>query len=398
MADSPQAQANRLVARGRAALWREDENEALDLFTRALAADPENLNARYLSALCAHLLTREELLEEVCAGALEINRHHPYTLACEAVRYLYLANFSRAEGLFEQALRALPDVLELHIGIGILYEYSGDTQKGTAAYRRALQIDPDNVRVHTALGGFLSTDGEFDAAFAEYSRAHAVEPTAENPHQRLGRDYYHEGMIEQSAGEFAAAADEDPGEPAAYFYLLDCMRRLDRPDDAIDVYKDILHRFGNDPELTSGFYEYFNFRAEAINALELLAKNKPDDPGFLARLSRAYRDAGRVPDATATAEHLVRIAPEDSDALTLLADLHFKREDYSSVLTLCRRAIKLNPNAQRAYTILADTLLFLGRLDESSSTIQEMERVRRAAWERYQARFSGQDRADADAS
>ena len=384
------------MERGVREFYRENEEEALDLFMEALELAPDDLRAHYLAALSAHILTRERQLEQVCEHALVVNRRHPWTRACEAVRYLYLANFSRAEELMEAARRELPDALELEVGLGVVHEYSGEREKGMAAYRRALERDPDNVRALVALGGFFAMEGEYEAALQQYRRAHAVAPDIENPHQKLGRDYYYEGMVEQAASEFARAVNAEPDEMAGHFYLLDCLRRLGRSDDAIDLYREILERFGEQPDLTSGFFEHFNMRAEAIAALERMAREEPDDTETLARLSRAYREAGRLDEAARTARRLVRLAPEDADALALLGDLHLRRGHYRLAAGACRRAIRFNAHAQSAYITLADALLFLGRQDESWQVITEMERVRHEAWQDYQARFSGQDRADAD--
>lgn len=383
-----------LVARGLVEFYRENEEDAFELFLEALALAPDDLRTHYLVALTAHLLSREDTLEQTCAHALELNRAHPWTRACEAVRYLFLANFSRAEALMEGALRDLPGTIELVVGLGVVQEYAGQDEKGIAAYRRALELDPDNVRALVALGGFHAMAGEYDSALEQYRCAHAVAPDIENPHQKLGRDYYYEGLIEQAMGEFSRSVNVDPDDPAGYFYLLDCLRRLGKSDDAIDLYREIDQRFGDEPELTSGFYEHFNMHAEAILALERLGREQPDDPAVLARLSRAYREAGRVDDAARAARRLTRLAPQDPGALAMLGELHLRRGHLRLAISCCRRAIGLDPNAQPAYITLADALLYLGRQDESYQVIQDMERVRHEAWESYQARFSGQDRAE----
>lgn len=392
---SGRGSAKSLFEQGRAAFHAEDEEHALELFSEVLRLEPDNLHCHYLTTLCAHLLTQEDLLEQTCSHALELAPRHPHTIACEAVRYLYLANFARAETLFEHALRALPDDLDLYLGLGVLHEYSGNREKGLEAFARVLRHDPDNVRAHLSLGGLYAMDGEFEAALEEYRTAKELYPELESPHQRLGRDYYYEGVIEQAASEFGQAMHEDPDEPAAYFFLLDCYRRLGRTDDSVDVYEEIKRRFGSDPEITSGYFEQFNMRTEAVTALEQLSQTNPDSPDVLRRLSGAYRQAGQLDAAITAAERLSRVAPDDPDAMAFLGDLYFQREQYQLAASFCRRAIKLNRNAQSAYVTLADSLLFLGQQKESYEAIREMERIRQEAWESYQAKFSGRDRADA---
>lgn len=384
------------VQLGLDAFYRECESEALEWFEQALKLEPENLRVHYLITLCCQFLTREELLEEVCASALRINPRHPYAVACEAVRYQFLANFDRGRMLFERALNAMPDRLELIIGLGILHDYAGEKDKAFEAFSRALEIDPDNVRAHISVGELLATEGEFDAALEHFKMASQLDPDLENPHQRLARLYYHDGLIQEAVQELTLACQEDPQDPAAHFYLLDSMRRLERTDEALDVYSEIRIRFGNRPDLTSGYFEHFNMNAEALEALRRLASRHPFDPRVYLRLSRAHQQAGQTKEAIGAAERAMRLAPDSHESFALLSELYFQSQDYRQAIALSRRAIKLNPNLQSAYTTLADSLLFLGRAEESSAVVQEMERVRESNWQRYQAKFSGQDRPEAN--
>ena len=237
--------------------------------------------------------------------------------------------------------------------------------------------------------------GEYQSALEEYVRAKAIDPNIENPHERLGRDYYLDGMIEEATSEFGRAMTEEPDEPASYFYQMDCFNRLGRIDEALDLYGSIKQRFGNEPELTSGFYEYFHMRREARAALETLASRNPDDPELRVRLSNLHRETGQLDQAIAAAETANKLDPESPETFGLLGSLYFERADYHRAIDACRRTLQLNPYDQSAYVTLADSLLFLGRNEEAQTTVEEMERNRQVAWRRYQDRFSGKDRADA---
>lgn len=390
-----QLSASQLLKEGRAAFYREDEEEALDYLLEALRLSPNNLHVHYLAALCADLLSEEETLDDVCAHALETDQRHPYTTACEAVRYLFLSNFSRSEDMFRKALSLLPEDLDIWIGLGVLHEYSGEDEKSVEAFTKALELDPHNVRARVSLGIAYAMSGEYQSALAEYQKAKAVDPTIENPHQRLGRDYFLEGMFEEATSEFGQAVDEEPDEPAAYFYLMDCCGRMGRTDQALDVYETIRARFGKEPEVTSGFFEYFHMNREATVALETLARRYPNDPEIRYRLSQVYHEARQLDKAVAAAEKAAELDPDSFKPFSLLCGLYFEKGDYHKAVEACRKATALNPSDQTAYTTLADALLFLGRNEESCAAIQEMERNRDEAWRRYQDKFSGQDRADA---
>ncbi len=386
--------AGQLFRAGRSAFYREEEQEALDCLLEALRLAPGNLHIHYLAAMCASLLSEEETLDDICRHALELDPRHPYSLACEAARYFFLANFSRAEDLFQKALTLLPDDVDILLGLGIVHGYSDDEEKDTGAFERVLELDPRNVRARMSLGIAYALNGEYQNALLEYERAKSADPNVENPHQHLGRDYYLEGLWSEAAAEFGRAIEEEPEQPAAYFYLLDCYNRLGRTDDAIDIYEAINSRFADNPEATCGYYEHFRMQKEAVAAAEALARRYPDDAYTWFRLSQVYRAADQLNEAVTAAEVAVRLGPEDWRHHSHLGALLFDRGDYGRAVEVLSRATRMNPDDQAGYTLLADAQLFLGHTQESEQAIVEMERNRELAWKRYQSKFSGQDRAD----
>ncbi|MBM3316133.1 tetratricopeptide repeat protein, partial [candidate division WOR-3 bacterium] len=340
------------------------------------------------------LLSDEDTLEFVCARVRSAQSRHPYTLACEGCRYMFLANFSRAEDLFHMALRSLPGEPDLHIGLATVYSLAGDEDRSADVFRQVLDLDPDNVRALVAMGMAYAMDGDYSNALVEYEKAKQLDPEVENPHQRLGRDYYSAGLFDEAAGEFAVATSEEPDQPAAWFYLMDCYARHGRVDDAIDVYESIRVRFRGRPDLTSGLFEYFRLTPEAIAALEELARRDAKDPDVRVRLSQFYNQAGRPDDALRVAEEAARLDPDDHRAATWLAELYYAAGRYQDTIAACNRAIAISATDQAAYQLKSDALLYLGHGEESLQAITEMERVRERAWQNYQAKFSGTDRPD----
>uniref|UniRef100_A0A7C4CA94 Tetratricopeptide repeat protein n=1 Tax=candidate division WOR-3 bacterium TaxID=2052148 RepID=A0A7C4CA94_UNCW3 len=385
----PAAAAAELLRTGLQEFHRENEGEALDCFLEVISRSPDNLRAHYLAALCASILGDEDTLEQVCNGALKQGPRHPYAIACDAVRYVNLGNFSRAEYLFELALAALPNESEIHLGLGLLYEAAGDEAKGAEVYRRVLELAPDNVRARVSLGISYALEGEYASALAEYERAKALDPLIENPHQRLGRDYYNDGMIEEAAAEFEVAINEEPDAAGAWFYLMDCRNRLGLTDAAIDAYTEIRRRFDSQPEVTSGYFEFFRMHREAIAALTEMARRFPEDADVQLRLSEARRAAGDAAGAKAAAERALELDPNDPRALMQLAELEFAAGGYEAALELARRTIAASRYEQWPYALAADALVYLGRGEDAEEMMKQMERARGEAWERYQARFSG---------
>lgn len=385
---------NQLWEEGLNAFYRDDDETALPLLLEVFESQPDNLRAAYLAVLCAANLGDEETVEEVCAAVRRCGARHPYVLGCEAVRAMFYANYERAEHLFELALEALPDDIDLGIGMGMLCEQMGQEERSTELYRRVLERAPDNIRARISLGVSYALSGEYLSAFAEYQYAKQLDPTVENPHQHLGRDFYADGLLTEAVGEFLQAIAEEPEQPAAYFFLLDCYRRLGETDTAIDIYQQIKARFAHEPEILSQFFEQFQMFSEALPLLEQLHREHPDDLEILLRFCRACAETGQPERAIGWLETAVQDQNDAGPLWSELARLYYQSGDYPSAVTAARRAVALNRYDQEAYGVLADALLMLGRIDEAEATVREMERIQDEAWQRYQRRFSGVDEED----
>lgn len=394
--DAPSGITRQLLTEALDAFYREDDETALELFLAILENNPENLRCHYLAALCAANLAEEETLEAVARQARKSNPRHPYAIGCEAVRALFFANYERSEHLFNLALRSLPDDIDLKLGLGILYDQMGAEEKSAEVYRRVLEIAPDNIRARISLGISYALSGEYSNALAQYQYAKKLDPTVENPHQHLGRDYYAEGLFDEAANEFAQAIAEEPDQPAAYFYLMDCYKRLGLLDDALDTYEAIRTHFAHQPEVTSRFYEHFRMFREAIPLLEEMLRRTPRDVDLLIRLSHAYRATGRLKEALLTLQRAIAEEPDNPAFWTMLAGLHYVQAEYPQAIAAAHRAVQIDRNEEEAYAILADALLFLGRIEESEKVSNLLKTVRDETWRRYQQKFSGQDEEDPD--
>ena len=61
-------------------------------------------------------------------------------------------NFKTAAELFEGAIRRDPVILSHFLGLGLLYEFSGDYDESLVVYRRLLALNPDYPAVHAYRG------------------------------------------------------------------------------------------------------------------------------------------------------------------------------------------------------------------------------------------------------
>ena len=170
------AAAAELTSRGDDAYFqytRADNEAAIDLYQRALAADPDH--ARALAGLAnATVQTvvrwpqaagRSEIVDPNLGEALAKGR----TRTPQARQAL-----ARAMELAERSVRLAPSDAASHKALGFVRSAQGDFGGALAAYRRALELDPDAWGVMINMGDVLEIKGDKTAALPWFERAYAA--------------------------------------------------------------------------------------------------------------------------------------------------------------------------------------------------------------------------------
>ena len=101
---------------------------------------------------------------------------------------IVLANrgqFDEAIACFEKALELKPDSAEAYFNLGLVQARHGQIDKAIAHYRKALELKPDCAEAHFNLGLALAGRGEVDSAIAHYQKALEIKPAFVEAHNNL---------------------------------------------------------------------------------------------------------------------------------------------------------------------------------------------------------------------
>jgi len=123
-----------------------------------------------------------------------------------------------------------------------------------------------------------------------HEQAVALSPRSAKAHYDLGLNYARRGRYEDAEASFARALAIVPRFAAAAGYRAEALRRLDRVDEAVDVYQDYL---------------------AAV----------PDDVDALRNLASLQESIGRYDDATKSIRRAVELAPDRGDLRAALVDI-----------------------------------------------------------------------------
>lgn len=242
MSAAKKAAAAQLFAEGLAQQRAGRPSEARRCYERGLGLDPGNPDALFLLG---------QVLFEGGDTALGEKKMRAAISACPkagnyrgglAISLFRIGRFAAAASEFAEALRYLPEAVELWRGLALCSAQVGDaatTFRAASEWHRRVPSDADALGVWRSAGAQLayseglelSERGAFEAALQAYERALAFDPQAvaiqvarANLLARLGR-------MAEAGGAYETAIAAHPDNASAHFnlamFLLDEGRRLD---------------------------------------------------------------------------------------------------------------------------------------------------------------------------
>ena len=166
----------------------------------------------------------------------------------------------------------------------------GRAEKAKILYETVLRRNPNYAEAHHSLGMVLARGGQWDEAIRHYQRALAIKPGLAEAHNSLGSALAAKGQWAEAASHYQKALALDPEEPA--FENNVAWLRATCPQAALR----------NAPQAV----------ALAQAALQSSGRTSAD---LLDTLAAAYAEAGRFPEAVASAERALEIAQAQTNRL-----------------------------------------------------------------------------------
>ena len=195
--------AEQLLKRAREAADRQRRAEAVQIYRQLLTLEPGNLAGRNNLALLFEAGGEPEAALDELSIALRHHADQVDLLVNRGAIQGTLKRYREAEADLRRALRLAPQHAGAHFNLGLVLWRKGLPEDAADAFRRALELEPDNAAGWYYLGDALNQLG--DCARAQ----HALEKSLEL----------------------------DPSTPKTYHMLGRVFDRLNRPNDAIEMYR-----------------------------------------------------------------------------------------------------------------------------------------------------------------
>jgi adenylate cyclase len=268
-------------------LWAERYDRGLkDIF-----AVQDEITKNVISATRVRL-TEGELARIFAKGTKNLEA---YLKVSEAIWSAFMTTKEgvlRAEQLAEEAIALDPDYPYAYYALGVAHIASvwlgisnsprESLKRAIELYRKAISLDDSLAVAHAGLGYSLAMVREYDQSIAHGERAMALEPNTAAVLNAYGGILYFVGRREEAIPIFRQALRLNPKAPNYYYRnLAGALRDSGQYDEAIAVAKKAIER-------------------------------EPDDLVAYVLLASSYGLAGRMEEANAAANEVLRINPKFS--------------------------------------------------------------------------------------
>ena len=232
------------------------------------------------------------------------------------------------------------DAVSLNISGDALFN-AARLSEAVAEYERALLLCDQELNVLNSLGICYAQLGRTEQAFALFAKAQQVAP-----HDYMA--YYNEGYTLMGQNRWQEAKEK----------FEHCLTL--QPDQADTMFQ--LGRVAQHMGLLSGALEYYQ-RAEA----------SPQCPGGVFRhLGEVFSLSNRLSEAEEAFKRAVKFNSSDAVALNHLASLYIGRNANKEIaLSLAKRALDINPAADRHWQVYISALTALNKNDEAMTALSQ---------------------------
>jgi len=305
-----------------------------------------------------------------------------YTLAiCRAVA----GDAAAAAELLRKAADTGVESAALRLALGTVLAEAGQYEEALRQLRAAAAIDPESAFAHAAMAEVELLLGQPDRARESAQEALSLDADLPLARCAVGRALYQLGDAPGAAREFGKALESDPANPDLLYNLAAALAAAGRNDQIIREIAPAAQD-AQDPQIARIVGEAFEAAGQKDRAREFLTRTAellPESEEARLRVARSLREEGRLEEARAAVEELVRDMPRSAAALTELGLLEEAAGDPGKALQNYRDAIQLDRTAPQALTHAGRLLLAQGQVKEALNLLKQAAALPGATAETY---------------
>jgi protein O-mannosyl-transferase len=292
-------------------------DEAIEHYTRALQYKPEYAEAYFF---LGNALDQQGKLAAAVAAYRQALRFRPIQEQTHILLGVALAKqqkFAEARGHYEAALKLNPESAAAHNNLARVLHSEGRLEEAIEHFYSALKFDPHLAQAQNNLGILLIERGQLAEGTIHLRTALRLNPANRETQFNLALALNQQGRWDEAAELFAKTVGGDSTDPKAHYQFAVALGHLDRTREAMSQYASVLLLQPDHADALDGLSwilatspaPEFRNGAEAVNmAARACELTQLSEPAKLKTLAAAYAEAGRFPEAIATAERVLVLA------------------------------------------------------------------------------------------
>jgi len=279
--------------------------------------------------------------------------------------------------LIHTQLQVWPKDVRLWALQGIALTQLGRNREALAAYNKALAIAPDYL---AALEGAAELEYKAGSARAVplLNRILKVRPDEPTTHAMLAALAYKKHDCAAAVEHFQKSAPVLSSQPTALEEYGACLMDLQKPDQAVPVFEQILALLPNDAHARYNL-AVAQFTAQhspdAITTLEPLLDASEPDPDVLDLASAAYEEIGDTPRAVNLLRQAIVANPHKVKYYVDFAALSYKHESFQVGVEMIDAGLAQLPKAAPLYIARGILFIQMGQFEKGQSDFEAANRL-----------------------
>lgn len=303
----------------------------------------------------------------------------------DATERFLRARLFAADGEFQEALKEFRRAVELDPADGHLRrEYAealrdfGILPEAEQQARKAVELVPESAAAHRVLGQILlskSRDREgIEAALPSLKKASDLQPAEPSGALALGQAYLRLDRPQEAAEVFSKVQDRPRGPMLPLLYG-EALEKSGKPDEAEEVYLGVLRQEEENTAASLGLLRVYQATRRYDKALPILAelsKRQPGNLGLKAQYGFSLLRARRLDEAEKAFQEVLKADPDNRDALRHYSTLLSERLETTRADELLKRLQGLEPDDADAGFRRALNFLEARRLEEAETVLRDL--------------------------
>ncbi|MFY9908285.1 MAG: tetratricopeptide repeat protein [Candidatus Sulfotelmatobacter sp.] len=279
-----------------------------------------------------------------------------------------------AETNFKKAIETNPKAIDSRLMLANFYQMRSRFADAEQQLRSAIEIDPQNPELRAAVARLYVAQGRNTEAREYLRQAKRDFPNNSEGYRLLGDFYFSRGEFDKAASEYANLYQEHAKDLVVKKNYVQLLVLTNRLDEARRLNDEILKKNPNDNDalLYSGQIQNRSGHvSEALNVLQQLTKNDPNNALAHYQLGLAFQQSGDQDSAGREWREAVRLRPDLDDAQRSLASLAMRKNDMTTLYETATQMINLQPKSPEGYALRAVSEINRKQFDAADTDVHK---------------------------